>query len=93
MFIKKILILKSEETSNSLVENNENSSGTDNKKEKDASKENNNEIENDKNEKSEKNKKEFNIAQRRKSVQIYKRFSNKKNVNFNLNESYSKSDD
>ena len=90
---EKILILKSEETSNSLVENNENSSGTDNKKEKDASKENNNEIENDKNEKSEKNKKEFNIAQRRKSVQIYKRFSNKKNVNFNLNESYSKSDD
>ena len=89
---EKILILKSEGTSNSL-ENNENSSGTNNKKEKNEIKENNPKEENNKNE--DNNKEEqlngFNIDKRRKSVQIYMRFSNSKNVNDELNESYNKS--
>ena len=78
----KILILRSEETSNSVSENN-NSSIT-NKTKKDKEK-NNSKILNEKDNKDNKDKKEIKekgiISQRRKSVQLVMRFSTKKNEN------------
>ena len=79
---KNILILKSEETSKSLSENNDNSSITDNPKEKSIIKENNLIIiEKNENENNENKKKEFSVFPRRKSVQLSTHFSPKNNYN------------